>query len=164
MKCSYKGCPKPVFVKKTPIGGLCNGHYAQFRKGKPLSPLRSYNPRRVPDTHSVCPVPGCKRPSWYSQGYCQSHYRQRSDGSEVSEIRNYEFQMGKTCRVPGCTKPAKSKGHCSTHYRSDWGSCKYPGCTRRMYNKTTGFCATHYNKHRRLVKKGSSLMSGGSND
>jgi hypothetical protein len=35
--CSFDGCVKPVFGRK-----LCTGHYAQWRKGKPLYQLRPW--------------------------------------------------------------------------------------------------------------------------
>jgi len=150
--CSFTDCDKPVFVKKTEHGPLCNGHYAQCRKGRPLTPLRGYRPRAVAKEHAICPIDDCNRPSWHKTGYCQSHKKQIQAGDKPSDIRSYKFQEGAECEIAGCSKPAKSRGYCASHYRQDWGACEYPGCTRKMYNKRTGFCASHYNQFRRLEK------------
>ena len=151
-KCAFDNCDKSVFVKKTDQGSLCNGHYAQYRKGRPLTPLRGYSQRRITSGHGSCPVDGCDRPSWHKTGYCQSHKKQIQSGIEPVSIRGYGFQDGADCEITGCTKPAKSRGYCASHYRQDWGACDYTGCTRKMYNKRTGYCASHYNQFRRLEK------------
>ena len=148
--CSFPDCNKPVFVKDTPHGPLCNGHYAQHGKGKPLTPLRAYSPRKVTEEHGLCPIEGCKRPSWHKAGYCQSHKKQVQAGEDPTEIRGYRFQQGDSCKIPGCSKAAKSRGYCASHYRQDWGPCKYPGCTRKMYNKRTGLCASWHPAPRRV--------------
>jgi len=149
--CSFTDCDKQVFVKKTTHGPLCNGHYAQYKKGRALTPLRGYSPRALAKDHSICPVDDCGRPSWHKTGFCQSHKKQDPplDGQAYTPIREYSFQNGKECKVVGCAKPTKSRGYCATHYRQDWGACKHPGCTKGMYNKTTGLCASHYNKSKK---------------
>ena len=151
-KCSFPGCEKAVFVKKTPSGPLCSGHYAQHMKGRTLIPLRGYSQRSIKDGHSICPEEGCDRPSWHKTGHCQSHKKQIRDGDMPSEIRGYGFQNGAECNIAGCSNPAKSRGHCSSHYRQDWGPCKYPGCTRKMNNKRTGYCSSHYSQFKCLEK------------
>ena len=157
--CSFTDCDKVVFVKKTDHGPLCNGHYAQYKKGQPLAPLRGYNPRSATKDHAICPVDDCDRPSWHKTGYCQSHKKQIQTGDEPSEIRNYKFQEGNNCEVAGCDKPSKSRGYCGSHYRQDWGACTYPGCTRKMYNRRTSYCASHYNQFRGLEKSKSVTLS-----
>lgn len=153
MSCSYQDCEKQIFVRKTTRGPLCNGHYAQFKKGKPLSPLRGYEPRKLPDDHGTCMVDGCDRPSWHKQGPCQSHSKHLKQNNSPEEIRKYEFQTGKQCSIPGCTNHSKSQGYCAGHYRTDWGNCIYPGCSRKIYNKKTEFCASHYAQFRKLQKQ-----------
>lgn len=150
--CSFLDCDKPVFVIKTDQGPLCNGHYRQYNAGKQLVPLRQYKPRVINGDHSMCPADGCDRPSWHKEGFCQSHKKQVQAGNEPARIRGYNFQDGSACKIAGCKRPAKSRGYCSSHYRQDWGACKYPGCTRKMYNKRTAFCASHYNQFRHLEK------------
>ena len=154
MKCSFINCNRSVFVKSTNLGPLCNGHYAQYRKRKPLSELREYLPREVDDSHARCPIDGCGRPSWHKIGLCQSHQRQAWDDTpNHKEIRQYSFQRDSKCKVNACDEAAKSNGFCSKHYRSDWGNCTVPGCSRRMYNKATQYCANHYIKARKQLKK-----------
>lgn len=153
MSCAHTGCDKPVFVKKTKVGALCNGHYAQYKKGKPLTNLRDYAPRELEEGHGECTEPGCDRPSWHKVGPCQTHRRRTWDNDKAKEIRDYSFQMGKECDEPGCSTPSKSGGKCAKHYRSNWGDCIYPGCNRKMYNKKTGWCSTHYIKFRKLNNK-----------
>lgn len=151
-KCSFPGCTKPTFVKQTSHGPLCNGHYAQHRRKKKLTPLRKYNPRSSDSVHDMCPVKDCGRPSWHKHGYCQSHQRQIYAGEDLKTIRDYEFQSESRCQYDNCDAPAKSRGYCAKHYRSDWGVCKEPTCNKRMHNKKTGLCATHYAKYRKKVK------------
>lgn len=43
--CSFSGCSNPVKAHR-----LCMGHYAQQRKGRPLTPLRPRRAQSVPDT------------------------------------------------------------------------------------------------------------------
>lgn len=157
MTCSFKGCNKNTFVKHTPHGELCNGHYKQHRKGKALTELRSYKPRVLAADHGTCPVTNCDRPSWHKQGLCQSHQRQKWQEKNYTEVRNYSFQESLVCEMAGCNGPAKSRGYCSTHYRSDWGVCEYPGCARKMYNKHSGYCASHYVQFRRITRINPSL-------
>jgi len=149
-KCHFPDCDKPIFVKKTSVGPCCNGHYAQYKKGKKkLTPLRGYKPRVLLDGDSLCPIKDCNRPSWHKTGFCQSHKKQDPplNGMEYTKIREYTFQDGVECKITGCPNPTKSRGYCATHYRKDWGACTHPGCTKGMYNKTTGLCASHYKKN-----------------
>lgn len=157
-ECSFPGCGRPVFVKRTSHGPLCNGHYAQMRRKQPLKPLRDYKRQdQSSNQYDICPFPGCGRPSWHKHGYCQTHQRQLwaadGDTSQLKPIRRHESQIDKQCKYPGCDKPAKSRGYCSKHYRQDWGECKISDCKRRIHNKKTGYCAKHYQHFRRLRVK-----------
>lgn len=151
--CTY--CDKPIFVKQTSHGPLCNGHYAQHRRGKPISQLRDYKHQEmVPDNRDVCPFPECGRTSWHKHGYCQTHQRQlweaNGDEKTLRPIREHTQQTGKGCHESGCDRPAKSRGFCSKHYRQDWGQCELPACNRRKHNKKTGLCARHYQRFRKM--------------
>lgn len=125
-KCSFPNCDKPIFVKKTSIGSLCNGHYKQYKKlireGKPLSemkPLRQYKPREIGKDTKICRVDGCGRPVWGKYDYCQSHQRQIWKGikpENLQPIRDYQFQINQICSIEGCDEPAKAKGLCAKHY------------------------------------------------
>ena len=157
--CSFSDCGRPSFVKHTDIGPLCNGHYAQFRRGKELAPLRGYKHQAGADSnHDKCPVQDCGRISWHKHGYCQSHQRQlwAADGNEdaLKPIRSHQPQVGAKCLDADCDQPAKSKGYCSKHYRQDWGNCELPGCDRKKHNKKIGYCARHYYKLRKLQNQG----------
>lgn len=157
--CNFPGCSHAVFVKKTPHGPLCNGHYKQYRNGTTLRPLRAYrrDPQAAATTrtkHGTCPYPKCGRRSWHKQGYCQSHSRQQARGEPLRPIRGYLFQTAKTCKYEGCDNAPKSKGWCGTHYRNDWSACCLPDCPRKMHNLKTGFCWKHYGEYRKQVSKG----------
>lgn len=127
-KCSFKGCDKPVFVKKTDIGPLCNGHYKQYMQAKKagqkpkLKELRKYKPKKEITNAKKCKWVNpkteeqCERPTWGASDYCQSHERQKQAGEELHEIREYNFQIGKTCSKSNCKEPAKAKGLCAKHY------------------------------------------------
>lgn len=154
--CTFDGCGRPAFVKQTEVGSLCNGHYAQFRRGKELQPLRGYKHQGVVDANKdICPFPDCGRTSWHKHGYCQTHQRQiwaaNGDDAALQPIRNHSQQTGNECQEEGCDRPAKSRGYCSKHYRQDWGTCDLPGCDSKKHNKQTGYCAKHYAKARKLV-------------
>lgn len=127
-KCSFKGCDKPVFVKETDLGPLCNGHYKQYKQAKAkgntpnLKPLRKYQPKSYdpdrpqckwinPKTNEQCP-----NNTWGAYEYCQTHQRQYQNGEELREIREYNFQLGKTCSTENCNNPIKAKGLCSKCY------------------------------------------------
>lgn len=134
--CSFTDCGRPVFVKKTLLGPLCNGHYKQLKqllkKGVKvvdlkLTPLRKYTPRVRATTNweRTCLGPGakmdatCGRPCWGSHDYCQSHQRQIWDGKKpaaLEPIRHYDFQIDKQCNEDGCEDPAKARGKCARHY------------------------------------------------
>lgn len=61
--CSFAGCTKPRRSMN-----LCQGHYRQMRKGKPLAPLgvsRCKIPDEVRFWNKVCKSDGC----WVWQGY-----------------------------------------------------------------------------------------------
>lgn len=148
--CSIKDCPKPIFVKETDIGSLCNGHYRRYRLGlKVDTPLRGYQPRVHSAKNSFCPVTGCGRISMNKMGYCQSHAKQYKKTGEVSEIRQFTFQKGQTCNVDGCDKPCKSSGYCVSHYRKNWGECSAPNCTRKIYSKASSLChKCHQNRNK----------------
>jgi hypothetical protein len=125
-QCNFPGCCKPVFVKKTCVGSICNGHYKQLNKclgagQKPvLTPLRSYSPR--PKEGQVNCIwqdddgVQCQRPCWGNHDYCQSHQRQKWSGDTLKPIRNYNFQIGNICSKEDCNEPAKAMGLCARHY------------------------------------------------
>ena len=59
----------------------------------------------------------------------------------------------RTCSVDGCSKVAKCRGRCRTHYHEFWrknlnpNSCSIPGCQRKRAAR--GWCGTHYSQFQR---------------
>lgn len=128
--CSFDGCGNPWAHK-----GLCFGHLAQLKAGKPLSPLMGDLP---------CDVEGCDNPrSSRRRTKCEEHF-------------------GK-CSVDGCSRPHSSKGFCHRHYYSEENGYKpktigpwsewYPagGYMRRTRRTPTG--SESQAQHRVIMEK-----------
>ena len=62
--------------------GLCNGHYLQKSKGKPLTPLRKIEK----NAGKVCSWSTCSRNAAV-KGYCNNHYQQYRRGEDLSDLR-----------------------------------------------------------------------------
>lgn len=62
--CAGPECNRPARALQ-----LCTTHYAQQRRGKPLTPTRPQNPSRR------CTAPQCNRRA-RARGYCNSHWHQ----------------------------------------------------------------------------------------
>lgn len=71
--CSFDGCPSRVFARD-----LCNAHYRQQWKGRPLTPIT--RERQIGN----CQSPDCDRRR-YAKGYCQAHYTRLKNGGDPSE-------------------------------------------------------------------------------
>lgn len=69
-ECSFPGCDKPTNTGRT---DLCAGHYMQKRRGKPLTPLRSYT-----KNGGKCGVEShdCPKDAVHD-GLCNRHYQRR---------------------------------------------------------------------------------------
>ena len=61
---------------------LCQGHYFQERRGKPLRPLRDMSNR----LNFVCTAKGCERRA-HARTLCAAHNRQRRRGVRLGPIR-----------------------------------------------------------------------------
>lgn len=70
MTCLLDWCDNPKRTR-----GYCNGHYQQFRKGKPLTPLR----KKYPDG---CSFGGCGNAN-EARGLCGGHLAQQNRGVEL---------------------------------------------------------------------------------
>lgn len=66
IKCSGPSCIRPVTAK-----GLCQAHYTQSRKGKPLQPLRRKQ-AQTPKPEDACGMSGCTR-KMVAYGLCSVH-------------------------------------------------------------------------------------------
>jgi hypothetical protein len=106
LECAFEGCKRPKVADD-----LCLGHLRQKRKGRELTPLRSYIKR-----DGICPGPECEEPV-KSGGYCSGHYWQVNEGRPLTPIVR-ESLKGGDCIVGGCTRIALTRdGLCRTHYR-----------------------------------------------
>ena len=96
--CSFEGCGREHSAK-----GLCDSHYAQQRRGKELTPIRSV-PNRPP---LACRLQGCNTPS-RANGLCAKHNQQARRRGEYTD---------KKCAYPPCNRPGIEKGLCPAHYQ-----------------------------------------------
>lgn len=70
--CKVEGCEKPVRAR-----GLCGGHYARFRVGRPIdSPIRQWNSARG------CKIANCNG-IHEGLGYCDLHYQRFKSGRDL---------------------------------------------------------------------------------
>lgn len=73
-QCEFPGCDRDPHSR-----GLCNSHYSQVHRGRPLSPLR---PRRT-----GCLAEGCDR-RHSARGYCDLHARRlRRNGDPMKLVK-----------------------------------------------------------------------------
>lgn len=152
--CSFESCEHPVFVHQTPHGPLCNGHYAQMRRGRVLRPLRKRRPRARPNQalsdKPPCAHKDCGRPAVGNRKWCATHDHQMRTHGTTWDIRPYRFQSSDVCSHEGCDQPPRAKGMCRKHYRQSWGPCKRKGCPRSQHTRSLGLCWRHYQEHRAL--------------
>ncbi len=108
MECTYLGCANRVSAKK-----LCAAHYEQQRRGKDLTPLRSYV---IGGTSGVCHFNGCTRRAKHMH-LCSGHHKQVKNGDALRPIRDYMTDGSKgQCVFDGCKSKALSKKYCAGHY------------------------------------------------
>jgi hypothetical protein len=117
--CSFQGCDKPMVAK-----GYCPGHYKQWRKGKPLRPLRPFYSKEGPfgkeGTCRFCDLPQVKSGEWEpclevrrTGGWCAGHAAQYYEKRPLAPLR--KRRTG--CDYPSCEKPHHCRGFCAGHYR-----------------------------------------------
>ena len=109
--CSVTDCTEDVWAK-----GMCAAHYdLKRRNGSPDTRVR--NRRKAADIPDVCEIEGCEKP-YKMNGYCQMHaFRVREHGEPGPAEVMLQPQKGKTCKVPDCDRPAKSRDKCARHFR-----------------------------------------------
>src|SRR5258708_14893155 len=74
MKCKEGDCPNPAWGR-----GWCQGHYARWYTGRPVSgPLR--------ENRKDCTVDWCEKPH-KAQGYCRMHYYRFRNGLDLTPPR-----------------------------------------------------------------------------
>lgn len=108
VECSFAGCGGEVVAR-----GYCTGHYTQWKRGRPLTPL---NPRRTKARLSAtvkkpCSFEGCGLLA-KSKGLCQAHYTQHYRGQELRPLRN---RMSPRNLMPGASSYVYEDGtkYCS---------------------------------------------------
>lgn len=104
--CVGPECDSPVHNK---IRQLCTGHYQQYRKNKPLAPLRK---RQAP----FCGFADCKRKPT-ARNLCHGHYRQWHEGRPLSKIDSSRSKAASRPRP----KARNRDGYINKHgYRMVW--------------------------------------------
>lgn len=83
--CSFKSCDNPAISL-----GLCNGHYAQKRRGIELKELR----RPKSDRNIKCSVSICDKLA-STMGYCTGHYKRLNEYGDVMEQKPLKKQAPK---------------------------------------------------------------------
>ena len=85
-----------------------------------------------------CTGPDCDRTADRLDGtLCASHYQQVVRGGELKPLRPYPKLAKRrpaTCTEPGCDKPHRGRGLCSTHYIREYRKTK-PQPSRRKADK-----------------------------
>lgn len=108
--CLFADCDKPHGAR-----GYCQGHASQMKRGRALSPLRSW--QRV---EGVCSTPSCDKPM-SKGGLCAAHY-QRVLRGDLTEGLRPRAVSGVKCSGPECERQATNTGLCKTH---EWQKWKY---------------------------------------
>lgn len=104
-KCSIEGCNRPHKSR-----GYCATHYAQLRRGIPVTKTIKSRDMQKPE---CCSVDGCNEPV-KAKGLCKTHYQRLLRHGHVKDrprIKPFEI-----CEMPGCTNHAYANGLCHPHY------------------------------------------------
>ena len=89
--CEFEGCERKRYGRKP----ICNSHYQQQRKGRPLTPIT----RRQDGARGVCDVEDCGRKR-YGRGLCIAHLRMQKAGKPLRPVRDVKEWPDGTVR-PG---------------------------------------------------------------
>jgi hypothetical protein len=161
-QCSVADCDRAVKSR-----GLCRQHWAEMKRGEPLSPGGRIN-KHPPDR---CTFPGCDRPPPYAKGLCKGHYSQQKRGARLMPLptspQTRKTDPTRTCKKCGRTMPNTgahfpSSGHgmlkttckeCISAMRKE-ARCTVADCDRAV--SAAGLCAPHY----RQMRRGEPLSSG----
>ena len=89
--CTFEGCENRAKAR-----GLCVGHYGQWKKGKPLTPLRQFNRvrdgrKRCPRCHEDLPLEAFGRKlniqTWLCKPCTAIYHRARTYGVDFDEMK-----------------------------------------------------------------------------
>lgn len=141
--CSGPECTREV--TQYPRTGLCNAHYLQQSRGKPLKKLRATQ-------EPVCKFPDCGRSS-KAHSLCNAHYLQYRAGRELKRqnrargrVLARDEQGRKECQLcrewkpeseyrPHRTTPDGLRGRCQECYRSTYDpAAQRARSLKRKYN------------------------------
>lgn len=100
--CSFPDCGRRREYKE-----LCDSHYAQLRRSKPLTKINSIL-GTIPCSFDSC------RNLQRAHGLCPAHLRQKKKGIQLHEIRYQTPRSGK-CVVDGCGAHRHTRGLCFGH-------------------------------------------------
>lgn len=127
-------CTGPDCNRAATTKTLCPGHYAQYRRGNPLKPLR------IPGPRVDCTGPGCTRDASSMSKLCRAHLAQLSEGRPLTPI---------VARASSST-PRKSYGG-KPRIATPGDPCHYPDCHNFTRSPTTGLCRAHLEQIRRGI-------------
>lgn len=134
--------------------GYCNGHYQQFKQGRPFVLLQP----KGRNIGKLCEYGPCGLPAT-KLGYCSGHYQQIRGGRELSPLQDMGRTVQFICTFPGCTRPHEAHGYCTGHWQQNragkplaplqvmHSSCTFPGCGHP--HEAQGYCYGHYIQFRR---------------
>lgn len=103
--CSFPGCTKAIKSRKDMI---CDSHYSQKRRGKPLTALRQ--------PIYVCTIEGCERPH-NARGLCKAHLSRAARNGDTNPGTPINTKHpGARCAVSDCERPHYALGYCTSHH------------------------------------------------
>ena len=103
-KCTVGGCGR-----KHKAAGYCATHYAQHRRGFPLTAIKPRDRHHGPS----CSEEGCASPV-KAHGLCKMHYARQLRHGHVKYRDRKKPQ--KPCTVAGCTNHTYTRSMCNPHY------------------------------------------------
>lgn len=119
-ECTFEGCKREQVGQK-----LCDGHYKQKRKGKPLTALKPYKRVQRDETGKVCST--CDKHKAYEEFYADNN---APDGRVNQCIDCHKEARGWQPREPA-------------------GPCTFEGCG--LKRESLGLCEGHYSQMRRGI-------------
>lgn len=146
MNCSQSEC-----IERAEVRGVCRGHYYDLRHSQFRNEFNSHLP--------VCAGDGCKRPG-VRCGMCLKHRARLLRHGDANTTKHSidplpRVPLGGTCRHPGCSSLARSRGRCITHYQQMVGHlrpvCSAEGCNRAAFFQSRTYCKKHRD---RIVRHG----------
>jgi len=124
----HQFCTIEACGRKHKARGYCNVHYAQYKRGGPITPDIKTRDRNTPPQ---CVEHNCSSPV-KSKGYCQMHYVRivRYGSTDCPERTKPE----KTCSVAGCDRVLYYSGMCGKHSQIERKLRRY-GLTPIQYDE-----------------------------